>query len=179
MQRRLLLLLRLCQHPRVLVLDEPANGLDAAARRQFLDLLVEFVCGPGRTVLFASHLLQDLERVVDHVAIIHQGRSLLQGELDDLKKRIRQVHLPATVSMDDLAGCGSVLGYRQGPHGVTALIRDLRAEAFASLVSRQGRQGHTDVHGLNLDDLFVALTRNDNQALAHAATTGADGRDSR
>src|SRR5262249_23250301 len=72
--------------PELLVLDEPSSGLDPVVRRDILTAVIRTIADEGRTVLFSSHLLEEVERVSDHVALIHQGRMVFSGALDDLKE---------------------------------------------------------------------------------------------
>ena len=76
----------LLNDPRVLLLDEPTAGLDPIGRRDTLDLIRRLASG-GVTVLFSTHILSDIERVCARVAIIHYGRLIASGALDDLKRR--------------------------------------------------------------------------------------------
>jgi ABC-2 type transport system ATP-binding protein len=71
--------------PELLILDEPSSGLDAVVRRDILDAIVRAVADDGRTVIFSSHLLDEVERMSDHVTMIHQGRVTLSGVLDDVR----------------------------------------------------------------------------------------------
>ncbi|MDX9973846.1 MAG: ABC transporter ATP-binding protein [FCB group bacterium] len=79
------LLLALAYRPELLLLDEPSSGLDAVARRDILAAVVRSVAEEGRTVLFSSHLLDEVERVADHVVMIHQGAVTLDMSMDELK----------------------------------------------------------------------------------------------
>lgn len=89
-RRAMCILLCLCRETQLLILDEPASGLDTVARRDFLSTMLEFVCDGTRTVLFSSHILGDIERVVDRVAIMKSGRLLLSGSLDELKEDVKK-----------------------------------------------------------------------------------------
>ncbi|MDR1962913.1 MAG: ABC transporter ATP-binding protein [Planctomycetaceae bacterium] len=89
-RRAMCIILCLCQNAELLILDEPASGLDTVARRDFLSNMLEFVCDGNRTVLFSSHILGDIERVVNQVAIMKNGRILLCGELDQLKEDVKK-----------------------------------------------------------------------------------------
>src|SRR5687767_7547757 len=71
--------------PELLILDEPSSGLDAVVRRDILDAVVRAVADDGRTVIFSSHLLDEVERMSDHVTLIDQGRVALSGALDDVR----------------------------------------------------------------------------------------------
>jgi len=71
--------------PELLILDEPATGLDVMVRRDFLESIIQLIQQEGRTVLFSSHLLHEVERVADQVVIVDEGRLVRSGSLDDLK----------------------------------------------------------------------------------------------
>ena len=79
------LLVALAHRPELLVLDEPSSGLDAVARRDILAMVVRSVAEEGRTVLFSSHHLDEVERVADDIAMIHEGRLALAMPMDELR----------------------------------------------------------------------------------------------
>ncbi len=79
------LLVALAHRPELLVLDEPSSGLDPVVRRDILGAIIRTIADEGRTVLFSSHLLDEVERVADRVAIIHQGRIMLTAPMDEIK----------------------------------------------------------------------------------------------
>lgn len=85
------LLVALAHRPALLILDEPSSGLDPVVRRDILGAIIRTVTEEGRTVLFSSHLLDEVERVADRIAIIHQGRILLSTSLDDIKEAHRRI----------------------------------------------------------------------------------------
>ena len=85
------LLAALAHRPEFLVLDEPSSGLDANVRRNILEAVVLTVAEEGRTVLFSSHLLDEVERVADRVAMIHHGNVVLDASMEDIKETHIQV----------------------------------------------------------------------------------------
>jgi ABC-2 type transport system ATP-binding protein len=87
------LLVALAHRPDLLVLDEPSSGLDPIVRRDILGAIIRTIADEGRTVLFSSHLLDEVERVADRVAIIHQGRIVLTATMDEIKERHRRMTL--------------------------------------------------------------------------------------
>lgn len=87
------LLVALAHRPELLVLDEPSSGLDPVVRRDILGAIIRTIADEGRTVLFSSHLLDEVERVADRVAIIHQGRILLTAPMEEIKDTHRRVTL--------------------------------------------------------------------------------------
>ena len=79
--------------PELLLLDEPSSGLDPLVRRDILEAVIRTVADEGRTVFFSSHLLEEIERVADHIAMLHQGEVVLCGPLDEIKGQHRCVTL--------------------------------------------------------------------------------------
>jgi ABC-2 type transport system ATP-binding protein len=79
------LLVAIAYRPELLILDEPSTGLDPLARRDILAAVLRTVAQEGRTVLFSSHLLEEVERVSDHIALLDQGRIVVHGSLDDVR----------------------------------------------------------------------------------------------
>ena len=94
------LLVALAHRPELLVLDEPSSGLDPVVRRDILGAIIRTIADEGRTVLFSSHLLDEVERVADRVAIIHQGRILLTAPMDEIKDTHRRVTLRFGQTLD-------------------------------------------------------------------------------
>jgi ABC-2 type transport system ATP-binding protein len=80
------LLAALAYRPELLILDEPSTGLDPLARRDILTAVLRTVAQEGRTILFSSHLLDEVERVSDHVALLDKGRIVVQGPLDEVRR---------------------------------------------------------------------------------------------
>ena len=83
------LLVALAYRPELLVLDEPSSGLDPIVRRDILGAVIRTIADEGRTVLFSSHLLEEVEQVADHVTMIRHGRIVLSAPLKDIKESHR------------------------------------------------------------------------------------------
>ena len=84
------LLVALAYRPELLVLDEPSSGLDPIVRRDILGAVMRTVADEGRTVLFSSHLLDEVEEVADHVTMIKSGRIVLSAPLEEIKAAHRE-----------------------------------------------------------------------------------------
>ena len=87
MRQRLKLASALVHDPRLLILDEPTNGMDPAGRQELLELARDLAHGKDMSLLFSSHLLPDVEFVCDYVVVLGRGRLLAQGEIRELKQR--------------------------------------------------------------------------------------------
>lgn len=103
------LLVALAHRPELLVLDEPSSGLDPVVRRDILGAIIKTIADEGRTVLFSSHLLDEVERVADRIAIIHQGKILLTGSMDDIKASHRRLTLRFNQNLNQPPSFGEAL----------------------------------------------------------------------
>jgi ABC-2 type transport system ATP-binding protein len=81
---RIRLVTAMAFRPRVLVLDEPATGLDVAGRRSLLESVLDVVRDPSRSVIVSSHMLADVERIADRLLVLNEGRVVKDGRTDDL-----------------------------------------------------------------------------------------------
>lgn len=153
-RQRVALIRALACRPSLLVLDEPAAALDPVARRELLREIAQRAGESGTSVLFSTHIVSDVERVASHVAFMHEGRTLLQVELDTLKECHLRLRIPASAAAQlvgrvpgEIArrplsdGALSVVIMREAGHDWPALASapDVRAEA------------------LSLEDLFVEV----------------------
>jgi ABC-2 type transport system ATP-binding protein len=148
------LLVALAHRPDLLLLDEPSSGLDPVVRRDILGAIIRTIAEEGRTVLFSSHLLDEVERVADRVAIIHAGRIVLTASMDELKETHRRVTLrfgapidrpPALVGALACAGAGLEWSYVCSGQGEQ--VRRA-AEAIGATVVGEA--------SLSLDEIFVS-----------------------
>jgi ABC-2 type transport system ATP-binding protein len=148
------LLVALAHRPELLLLDEPSSGLDPVVRRDILGAIIRTIADEGRTVLFSSHLLDEVERVADQVTIIHRGRLILTSSMDEIKETHRRVTLrfgqpverpPALVGARSYTGHGVEWTYIC--NGESPQLRRA-AEAIGATV--------VDDTALSLDEIFVS-----------------------
>jgi len=90
MRQRLGLALALLNKPKLLILDEPTNGLDPAGIQEFRQLIQSFPMEQGITVFLSSHLLSEVEQMATHIGVINKGQLLFQGAIGDLKRRLKK-----------------------------------------------------------------------------------------
>jgi ABC-2 type transport system ATP-binding protein len=122
MRQRLGVARSLLADPELLILDEPTNGLDPAGIHEFRDMIRGFVA-EGRTVLLSSHLLDEVEKICDEVAIVDQGKVVAQGPIADLAATGKQTILIAT-SDDEQAL--AILSEHRGVESVTTESAGMR-----------------------------------------------------
>ena len=158
MRQRLSLAAALLGDPEILVLDEPANGLDPEGVRWLREFLRGFAA-EGRTVLVSSHLLAEVAQTVDHVVIINRGRLVVESPLDELTARLTGTIRVDTTTPDALElalrDAGVAADRKNGMllvHGVTAdRIGEIALAAHVEL-----RQLVTE--SSTLEDVFLELT---------------------
>jgi ABC-2 type transport system ATP-binding protein len=85
--RQVAILCAVAHRPELLLLDEPAGGLDPAARREFLEVALESLGSEGASIVFSSHHMTDVERLAERVVLLHDGRKIIDCELDALRDR--------------------------------------------------------------------------------------------
>ncbi|MGI5377427.1 ABC transporter ATP-binding protein [Streptomyces sp. CA-251387] len=161
MKQRLGLAAALLQPRRLLVLDEPTNGLDPQGMREIRSLIRE-LASDGTTVFLSSHLLDEIEQVCTHAAVMAQGRLITQGAVADLAAGMRGRLVVTTPDPSDAArvlkeqGAGDIV---IADDRVTAEPpdRDL-ADVNAALVTAGVRVRGFGVERASLEDAFVALT---------------------
>lgn len=151
---RICLLLALAHRPQLLILDEPSSGLDPIIRRDILSAIVRTTADDGRTVFFSSHLLDEVERLADRVAILHQGRILFHDTLDSLLASFRRVTLLFTESHASAPELDGSLMCRGQDRKWTYVHRGDR-EQLVQAAEKANAQIVVE-HSLNLDDVFVS-----------------------
>ncbi len=146
----------LINDPKLVVLDEPLGGMDPLGRKEIRDIIVRFK-QEGKTVLFTSHILQDIEMICDHVAIIVGGRVVKQGALQDLvsEKVLFTEMTVAGVPPDAFRGLGESLSV-QGDRVLLKIVEERRVDAVLSLVrEKNGRVVSLSPRTETLEDIFV------------------------
>lgn len=151
------LLVALAYRPELLMLDEPSAGLDPVARRDILEAIVRTVAEEGRTVIFSSHLLDEIERVSDQVAMIHEGKLLFQGALDTIKAEHQALDVTHPTEAEARPDWPGVLYARQeGP--AWSIICSGTAQETAEAAQARGWE-IAEQRTPSLEELFIARVR--------------------
>ncbi len=158
MRQRLGVARALLADPELLILDEPMNGLDPAGMEEFRHMLRAFV-GEGRTVVLSSHLLDEVEKTCDAIAIVDQGKVVVQGAIDELTGEATTV-LVATSDDERARTLLADYSVESAPDGLRVRIDD---DATAAAVNRRLVEAGIDVHRLeperiSLERRFLEIT---------------------
>lgn len=164
MRQRLGIAQALLGNPELLVLDEPTNGLDPAGIQEMRSLIAEMPRTCGATVLISSHLLSELEMIVDQVGIINNGQLLFQGPLELLRRHSRGEILLEVLDPDLARRVLAANRIRTGNGGTPRCLQlpALPEASLAELVRRLADQG-AGVVGVTrrtktLEEIFLSLT---------------------
>jgi len=153
-QAKIGLLTSLAYRPELLILDEPSSGLDPVVRRDILEAIIRIVAEEGRTVLFSSHLLDEVERMADQVVMLQQGRVVLNGRTED----VRGEHISAVLAFAKPPAAAPILA---GAHAVSGFGSEWRVlfggthrelETAAALIGARVVEERTPT----LDEILVA-----------------------
>ena len=127
------LLIALSYRPELLVLDEPSSGLDPIVRKDILGAVIRTIADEGRTVLFSSHLLEEVEQVADHVTMISQGRIALGAPLSAIKESHRCLTVRFAESRQEPPALAGVLRWEGSGQEWTAVYRGGSGELQAAV----------------------------------------------
>ena len=119
MKQRLSLARTLAHDPSVLILDEPASGLDPRARVEIRELLVE-LARMGKTIFFSSHILADVSEICTHIGIVEAGQMVIQGSMDEMRSQLMP-HREILVTVRDHATAEAVQALMTGRDGVIGI----------------------------------------------------------
>ncbi len=169
MKGQLALALVLGSEPDLLVLDEPTSGLDPLKRYEFLNQIVREVSQAGRTIFFSSHSLSEVEQVADWVAIINQGRLVIEDELDNMKLREKavKVSFEQPVWLHDLEAIPGVWRVVQEGRRFRLLVRG-NAEEVTNYARNLGARS-VEIVDMNLEAIFVAYLQGHRESDAQAS----------
>jgi ABC-2 type transport system ATP-binding protein len=156
--RQVALLCAIAHRPEVLLLDEPAGGLDPAARRDFVETSIRFLNEAGSAILFSSHYMGDIERMAERIVLLHEGRVRIDERLDHLQEHITLVRFPdrQEFDVDRLGSDPDCLSIRPRPVGFHALFKGAPEVTCRRLA---GELGLTDAvcERVGLEEMFIEL----------------------
>jgi ABC-2 type transport system ATP-binding protein len=152
MKLRLEMAVALAARPALLVLDDPTSGLDVPTRHDFLQDIIRELADAGTTIFFSTHLVHELERIVDHLFILHRGRLILDEDHETVKNSIRRVRLAFPQDPPPALGIDGVLSEARDGQRLEAVVypwsedKMKKMEAFSPV--------RLDVEPLTLEDIF-------------------------
>jgi len=157
MKGKLALTLAISHEPELLILHDFASGLDAVVRREFLESIVEVIQSKGRTIFFSSHILNDVERIADHIGIIDKGELKIDAPLDRLKASVKKVRLLFKDEAPDSLNIKGILNQKRDGQELLITIEEFSESKIEAL--RKLPIKTMEIIDLNLEDIFVEYVR--------------------
>jgi len=157
------LALAVAPEPELLILDDPTLGLDTVVRRDFLESLIQIIQRRGRTILFSSHILGDVERVADRIGILVDGVLRVDCPTDYFKDSIRKLVLEFAGTPPPFPECPGLVNSHQVGRRMEVILVGYSDEHRRMAESLQPRS--LEVIELNLEDAFIEYTRGPRRAL--------------
>jgi ABC-2 type transport system ATP-binding protein len=160
MRSKLMLLLAIARGSELLVLDEPTDGLDPVMAEELLRELIRLSASDGTTIFFSSHQLAEVEQIADRITIINQGRSIVSGELEDLKRQYQRIKV---VFAD---GIPAAIPWAQGADRIRKegrMVSILSGQNSEEIMAQARALPGTsvDTYPVTLKELFLELMRAD------------------
>jgi ABC-2 type transport system ATP-binding protein len=158
MTAKLGLIIALAHNPDLLILDEPTSGLDPIIREDFLESVLQSHSCKGRTILFSSHHVDDVERVADEVGILVNGQIAVQGAVDELRARIKRVRIVLQDGKLPLSVPTEAVFQRLSRREWTVTVDPFSDRLFDQLRSENDAVS-ADIIELNLEEIFKDVVR--------------------
>jgi len=151
------LIAAVAHHPELLLLDEPSTGLDAVVRKDILSAVVRTVADAGRTAVFSSHLLDEVELMSDYLFMIDRGRLVLHGSLDAIRQQHRMLNVHFANAIDAFPPSREILSANGSGKHWSVVCEGGSDQIVQSLRARGGDV--TQARTASLQEIFIARAR--------------------
>ena len=159
----------LASKPELMLLDEPAEGLDPSARQELYDELRDCVSDSEATAVVATHIISDIERIADDVAVINKGQVVVFAQLEDLREQVREVQLKEEEPMPDFGEGIEVLGSKKTSGSVLVWVRCTeekhdRLKEMSDVIDR--------MRPIGLETFYMAITEHSKNSTRNGVDEG-------
>jgi len=151
------LAMALAPDPELLIMDDPTLGLDTAIRRQFLEGIILLIQQQGKTILFSSHILSDVERVADRIAVIDKGVLRADCTMDEFRSAVRKARVSFAGPPPERTDIPGLLCARRGEGYVELTLVKTTDEQIGQWAQAVGAAEYR-LETMNLEDQFIEFT---------------------
>lgn len=156
MQKQVAFCLTLASMPKIIVLDEPIDGIDPYMRKKVWNLIIEDVAEREATVLISSHNLKELENVCDHVGILHKGKMIIEKDLDHLKSDVNKIQIAfKDLFPDEIRNKVDILYEEKTGSVYNLIIRGDKDRVVNTFYKHNPKPILLDVLPLTLEEIFI------------------------
>ena len=155
-RQKLSILLAIGHEPDFLILDEPASALDPIARAQFLDMLIDIIQQEQKTILISSHILSDVEKIIDHVIIMKKGNILQNKSFDDLRDQYMRIKLTGLeTELPEELPFGRVLSCKRNDGQAVLILESPDIDTIRN--QAESINCKIDFHPIPLEDIYKII----------------------
>lgn len=157
-RQKLGLVMAIGHRPKVLILDEPAGGLDPIARKEFLESIIQLIHESGTTIVLSSHQMTDLERIAEYIGIIDNGKMKVETTLEELKETTRTIRI-ASKNKFDKPNDKDIIKFESFNNTASITYKNFNEQKFSQL-KQQFKDSDIQLNSLNLEEIFLAYIDN-------------------
>lgn len=147
------LIVALAAEPELLILDDPTSGMDVPTRHDFLKGIIQEILEQGTTILFSSHLVHELEGIIDHLGILHNGKLILEENFEQVKNSAKKVHLVFDGSVPEAFDVRGMLAKQNNGNTCDFGIYPWNDEVKSNLEAMQPIK--MNVEPMTLEEIFI------------------------
>ncbi len=155
MKLKLELIMALATEPELLILDDPTSGLDVPTRQDFLKNIIHELSEAGTAILFSTHLVHELERIVEHLSILHGGGLVLDQDYERVKESTRRARLTFTDSCPEKLDLEGILSDERSGNRMEMVIYPWNEEKEKKL--KMFNPVNLEVEALTLEEIFSSF----------------------
>jgi ABC-2 type transport system ATP-binding protein len=152
---RLFLAATFARRPRLILLDEPTEGLDPAGIDDVLSLLAQWMSTGGRTAVVATHRLDEVERICDRIAVMHRGRVMVADDLDDLRSVWKTIRVVGALPTEAVAAWSGVHRVTSDGNVTTITVRSDLQMAIEGIAAFE--PSSVETFDMSLREIYLAL----------------------
>jgi ABC-2 type transport system ATP-binding protein len=149
------LILALAAEPDFLILDDPTSGLDVPTRQDFLKDIIQEILEGGTTILFSSHLVHELERIIDKLGILENGHLIVEDEYTNVKNATKKVLLVFEGPIPDTIGINGVLSQKRENNRLEMVVYPWDEMTKKEVLSLNAT--HMEINALTLEEIFIGF----------------------
>ncbi|MTI49635.1 MAG: ABC transporter ATP-binding protein [Firmicutes bacterium] len=155
MKVKLGIALALARHPELLILDEPTSGLDPVIRKEILDILLEVIQDENKSVLFSSHITEDIEKIADYVTYIINGKIVLSQEKENVLANWKKISLKKNLVDQEIKRL--MIGIEENYFGITGITKNY--SKIKNIFSLKNINDGIKISNATLDEILISLVR--------------------
>lgn len=155
MRVKLALALALAHNPALLILDEPTSGLDPVVRNEILKILLEVIQDENKSVLFSTHITEDVEKIADYVTYLIDGRIVLSASKDELLEKWKTIHIKNGYEINEVRS--KLVGVEKNFFGISGLTD--KFEEIRSTLKPYIEKDIVRVENTSIDQILISLVK--------------------